>query len=562
MMTARAQSTAAELLLEALAAHGVGHFFANAGTDFPPIVEAFARGAETGRAYPRPMVVPHENVAVSMAHGYYLVTGKPQAVMVHVNVGTANCLNNLINAARDNVPILLLAGRTPVTERGRKGARSRPIHWAQEMFDQAGMLREIVKWDYELRYPEQAADAVRRAVEIAMTPPRGPVYLVLPREALAGEVPAGIDTAPRPVPAALRPDPQAVAQLADWIAAAEFPVVITSAAGRDPAAVPVLARLAERFGVGIVAAWSRYLNLPASHPMHLGYAPGDALREADLLVVLECDVPWFPHLESPRTGARVAHVGIDPTFARYPMRSFPSDLSLAGDPRLVLEALEAALAARADDSRIAPRRASIAARSQALREAARARAHATDPITPEWISRCVGEAIGDDAIVVNEYPLRLEHCPLERPGTYFGLSPAGGLGWGLGAALGAKLAAPERLVVATLGDGAYVFANPTAGHWCARAYGLPILAVVFNNSRWAAVRNSTVAMYRDGVAARSGGTLLADLSPSPDYAKLVEAHGGYGERVDRAEAVPAALARAIAETRRGRQALLDVVCEY
>ena len=117
-------------------------------------------------------------------------------------------------------------------------------------------------------------------------------------------------------------------------------------------------------------------------------------------------------------------------------------------------------------------------------------------------------------------------------------------------------------MIATLGDGAYVFANPTAGHWAARAYGLPILTVVFNNSRWAAVRNSTVAMYKDGVAARAGGTLLADLSPSPDYAKLVEAHGGYGERVERAEALPGALARAIAETRRGRQALLDVICEY
>jgi acetolactate synthase-1/2/3 large subunit len=554
--------TAASLLLDALAAHGVAHFFANAGTDFPPVIEAFAQGPAAGVAWPRPMVVPHESVAIGMAHGYYLLTGRPQAVMVHVNVGTANCLNNLINAARDNVPILLLAGRTPVTERGRKGSRSRPIHWAQEMFDQAAMLREIVKWDYELRYPEQAADAVRRAVEIALTPPRGPVYLVLPREALAGEVSAGIDVAPRPVPAAPRPDPDAVARLAQWIAEAEFPLVITSAAGRDPATVPALARLAEEFGVGVTAAWPRYTCLPAGHPMHLGYAPGNALREADLIVVLESDVPWFPHLESPRPGVRVAHVGVDPTFARYPMRSFPSDLAVAGEPRIVLEALAAALGSGPGGPRIAARRAAIAVRSNALREAARARAHATDPITPEWISRCVGEAKGDDAIVINEYPLRLDHCPFDRPGTYFGLSPAGGLGWGLGAALGAKLAAPERLVIATLGDGAYVFANPTAGHWAGRAYDLPILTVVFNNSRWAAVRNSTVAMYKDGVAARAGGTLLADLSPSPDYAKVVEAHGGYGERVDRADALPGALARAIAETRRGRQALLDVVCEY
>jgi len=555
-------ATAAGLLLETLAAHGVAHLFANSGTDFPPVIEALARGPAAGRAHPRPMVVPHENVAVSMAHGYYLVTGRPQAVMVHVNVGTANCLNNLINAARDNVPIVLMAGRTPATERGRKGSRSRPIHWAQEMFDQAGMLREIVKWDYELRYPEQAADAVRRALEIAMTPPRGPVYLVLPREALAGDVADGIEIGPRAVPAAPRPDPAAVAQLAQWIAAAEFPLVITSAAGRDPDAVPVLARVAERFGFGVVSAWPRYTCLPASHPMHLGYAPGDALREADLIVALECDVPWFPHLESPRAGVRVVQAGVDPTFARYPMRSFPADLALAAAPRELLEALEEALAGRGDPARIAARREAFAARSGALRAAARARAHATDPLTPEWISRCVGEAKDDDTIVVNEYPLRLEHCGFELPGRYFGLSPAGGLGWGLGAALGARLAAPGRTVIATLGDGAYVFANPTAGHWVARAHELPILSVVFNNARWAAVRNSTVAMYRDGIAAHAGGTLLADLSPSPDYAKLVEAHVGYGERVDRATALPDALQRALGEVRRGRQALLDVVCDY
>ena len=554
--------TAAGLLLETLAAHDVGHFFANSGTDFPPVIEAFAQGASAGRAHPRPMVVPHENVAVAMAHGYYALSGRPQAAMVHVNVGTANTLNNLINAARDNVPIVLLAGRTPVTERGRKGSRSRQIHWAQEMFDQAGMLREIVKWEYELRYPEQAADAVRRAVEIAMTPPRGPVYLVLPREALAGEVPAGIDVAPRAVPAAPRPDPQAVEQLAQWIAEAAFPLVITGAAGRDPAAVPVLARLAERFGIGVVTAWPRYTCLPASHPMHLGYAPGEALREADLLVALESDVPWFPHLERPREGARVAHAGVDPTFARYPMRSFPSDLAITGAPVLVLEALEAALAARGVSAPAAVRRESLAARSRAIREAARARAHPNDPITPEWISRCIGAAKDDATIVVNEYPLRLEHCAFETPGRYFGLSPAGGLGWGLGAALGAKLAQPERTVIATLGDGAYVFANPAAGHWVARAQGLPILTVVFNNSRWAAVRNATLAMYRDGVAASGGGTLLADLQPSGDYAKIVEAYGGYGERVERATALPDAIGRALAETRGGRQALLDVICEY
>ena len=144
-----------------------------------------------------------------MAHGAYLMTGRPQAVMLHVNVGTANAINNIINLNRDNVPLILAAGGTPITEKGKFGSRNRYIHWAQEMFDQAGMLREAVKWDYELRVPEQVGDVVSRAYEVTMTSPRGPVYLVLPREPLAAPLPEPIGPVkPRSIPAPPHPDPQ------------------------------------------------------------------------------------------------------------------------------------------------------------------------------------------------------------------------------------------------------------------------------------------------------------------------------------------------------------------
>ena len=177
--------TAAEAYLVLLKARGVDWLLANAGTDFAPIIEALARGPEAGLAMPEAVVVPHENAAVGMAHGYYLVTGRPQAVMVHVNVGTANALMGLLNAARDNVPVFFTSGRTPITDGARVGARDLPIHWGQEMRDQAGMLREYVKWDYELRFGEQIEAIVDRALSIAMAEPRGPIYLSLPREALA-----------------------------------------------------------------------------------------------------------------------------------------------------------------------------------------------------------------------------------------------------------------------------------------------------------------------------------------------------------------------------------------
>src|SRR6202043_3291866 len=184
-----AVDTVAEAYLALLAERGVDYLFANAGTDFAPLVEAFAKAARTGLPVPQPVLATHENLAFSMAHGYAMVTRRVPAVMVHVSVGTANGVCGVLNAARDNVPILFTAGRSPLTETGLPGARDVYIHWAQEMFDQAGMLREIVKWDYELRNGEQLETVIDRALSIATTSPGGPVYLSLPREVLAAPLP-------------------------------------------------------------------------------------------------------------------------------------------------------------------------------------------------------------------------------------------------------------------------------------------------------------------------------------------------------------------------------------
>src|SRR6185436_2487347 len=295
---------------------------------------------------PRPVLVPHENLAVAMAHGAYIITGRPQAVMVHVNVGTGNTLNNLINLSRDRVPLILAAGRTPVTEKGSFGSRSRQIHWGQEMFDQAGMVREMVKWEYELRVPGQIADIVARAHEVAMTTPRGPVYLVLPREPLSASLDEAPAIVPRPVPGAAHPDPAAIEQLADWIAKAERPLVITAGPGTDGSAVAALAKVAERAAIPVVSHNARSVAIPSSHPMNAGYDSGPLVCDADLIIVIESDAPWYPNMHGPAAGCRVAHIGEDPGFVRYPMRSFPSDLSIASPAAIVLAALDAALAKR------------------------------------------------------------------------------------------------------------------------------------------------------------------------------------------------------------------------
>ncbi len=554
---------AAEAFLHALADHGVDYFFANPGTDFPPIVEAFSRAGQSNHKVPRPVLVPHENLAVAMAHGAYLMNGRVQAVMVHVNVGTANTINNITNLSRDRAPVILAAGRTPVTEKGTFGTRSRHIHWAQEMFDQAGMLREMVKWDYELRVPEQAADVVSRAHEVAMTSPRGPVYMILPREPLAAELAEPLaPVRPRPIAPPPHPDPQTISTLAEWIGAAERPLIIASSL--DAAAVGALSRLAERWAIPVVSQSARTVCLPSSHAMHFGYEPGLLLADADLVIVVESDVPWILSLQQPAAGARVAHIGEDPAYMRYPMRSFPSDLALKSTAANALAALDRALGSPASVARIDARRKRLAERAKARRtEIAKAGEAGAKHISPAYLSRAIGEAVGPDAIIFNEYPLLLDHCPREKPDTYFGLSPAGGLGWGLGAALGAKLAEPDKLIVATVGDGAYMFTNPTACHWVAEAYRLPVLTIVFNNSRYGAVRKATLSMFKDGAAGLDDGRFLADLDPAPPYEALVQAQGGHGERVENPQDLPAALARARdAVMKERRQALLNVICPY
>jgi acetolactate synthase-1/2/3 large subunit len=561
-----AVDTVAEAYLALLAERGIEYLFANAGTDFAPLVEAFAKAARTGMPVPEPVLATHENLALSMAHGYAMVTRKVPAVMVHVSVGTANGVCGVLNAARENVPMLFTAGRSPLTEGGLPGARDVYIHWAQEMFDQAGMLREIVKWEYELRNGRQLETVIDRALSVATTQPGGPVYLSLPREVLAEPLPGLSFDSPTRRGAASPPgvDKGAIDEAARIFAAAENPLIVTASAGRDSAAVEALSDFAQRFAIPVVQHRPRHLCLPADHPCHLGYDAGPFLDSADAILVLECDVPWVPSLKAPRPECKVIHLGVDPLFSRYPIRGFPCDLAITGAPAGALPELGAALDRHVIGSKVSERRQRLAQRREKLLGGWQKTADsAADmrPIHMAWASACIARVKPDDAILVNEYTLMQEHCGSNRAGSYFGSSPASGLGWGGGAALGAKLAAPDRLVIAVLGDGSHLFGNPVAVHHASAMHKLPVLFVVMNNSMWGAVRRATMGMYPQGEAVRSNKPPLIDLDELPAFEQVCSAAGGYGERVEDPAALPAALERAIhAVNVEKRQALLNVIC--
>ncbi len=555
----------AEAYLELLAARGIQYFFGNGGTDFAPIVEAYSKRIQQEQPLPRPIPVPHEITAVAMACGYTMVTGKPQVVMVHTTPGTANAVSQIISASRANIPMLFSAGRTPTSEGDALGSRDGGIHWAQEAYDQGGMVREWVKWDYELRHGVDLEAVVDRALAITETEPAGPVYLMLPREVLAEKLEKFTygEKARMTKASEAMPSPETISQLARALAKAKNPLMITRGVGRDPRAVASLVELAELTGMAVCEAGASYVNFPKNHPLYGGDA-GSALPEADVLLVAEVDVPWIPKRTGPKEDALVAWLGVDPLYARYAQRGFRMDMNLTGSPRLTFQALTKAVKEiGVDASAVKARIAKWAKIGDARREDLKKRAEAGKnqrPISKAYFSRCFAEAMDANTVMVNEIGLDASYMEFTQPGSYFGGSPAGSLGFALGASLGIKLASPEKTVVCCVGDGSYIFGCGEAAHMVSDVQHLPVLTIVWNNGIWNAVQNATRTVYPGGAAMRNNNYAITTLSQAFGFEKVCEAGGGYGERVEDPAQVPAAIQRALKVVRQEkRQALLNVV---
>src|SRR5262245_15462636 len=559
--------TVADAYLQLLSDLRIDYLFANAGTDFAPLIESYAKAQAHGTKVPKPITVPHENVAINMAQGYYLMTGRPQAVMVHVNVGTANAMCGLINSWRGNIPVLFTSGRTPYAEEGGlPGERSGEIHWPQEMRDQRAMTREFMKWDYELPNGQVMESAIDRALNIAMTEPRGPVYMTLPRETLAAPIQNFRYASPsrHKTPSPHYPDTNAVDEAAELIANAEYPLIITAAAGAISSDVAKLASLSERFAIPVVQRKNRYMCLANDHPMNIGFDPDAHLDEADVVIVLECDVPWIPKKKAPKPDAKIIHIGADPIFSSYPLRGFACDLAISGVIGATLPALTEALASREKRAaaRIEARRKRIAVTHEKLKARLAERlekARVAAPIHPAWINACINRVKSPDTVVLKEALTPSEGLTFTQPGTYYSLGQGGALGWSLGTSLGIKAGAPDKLVICAVGDGSYMFGNPLAAHYVGKAEKLPTLTVLYNNEMWNAVRRNTREVYPDGYAARSNREPLTYFEPGTHYEKTIEAFDGYGETVKLAAELPAALDRALEKVAQGQQALVNVV---
>jgi acetolactate synthase-1/2/3 large subunit len=564
----------AEAFVRALMNQGVDCLFLNPGTDTFPVQEALSKLEQLGQPVPRTVLCLFEVVALAAAHGYYAATGRAQAVLVHVDVGTLNVGGMLHNAQRGRAAVVIAAGRTPYTADARvRGTRDTYIHWLQEQLDQHGSVRNFVKWDYELRRPDQVGEVVSRAFQIAASDPPGPVYLTLPREVLMAPASESTPLARERTPPARfgAGDRDALDEAARLLVESERPLLLTAMTGRSRAGFDGLLRLAELLALPVVERRERS-NFPAGHGLHQGFDPASLVGSADVILVLDHDVPYIPTLVQPAPDAKVVQIDLDPIKERIPLWSFPVTLPIRADTGRALTALTDAAGGRLTESarqRIEARRDVMTAAHRKRRaqwDAAARAAQTARPIACEWLSYCLGQLQrkAPDCIFVDETVTSSDtlwrHLGNDDPGTIFG-SGGSGLGWGLGAAVGIKLAAPDRPVVLLAGDGSFVFGEPLASLWAAQSHAAPILVVVFNNACYNATREPLLRAYPGGYSAR-GRRVGIDLLPSPRYDLLAPVVSAAGERVEDPVDVLPALTRGLDRVRHGQSVILDVILEH
>jgi acetolactate synthase-1/2/3 large subunit len=563
--------TASAAMLEALQEAGVSYIFANFGSDHPALIEAIAEARSLGRPIPAVVTCPHEMVAMTCAHGYAQLTGRAQAVVVHVDCGTQSLGGAVHNAAKARIPVFVFAGLSPSTQEGEAtGSRNEFIQWIQDVPDQRGIVRQYMKYDNELRNAGNVKQIVHRSLQLAHSDPKGPVYLVGAREVMEAETQCvAIDLADWPPIAPTPLAEAAVASLVESVQKATKPLIVTSYLGRNPAAVTELVGFCGRLGVGVLESVPSYTNFPHNDPLYQGNQwnhpfQNRALAEADFILVVDSDVPWIPTVSKPSDGAAIAMIDVDPLKQSTPLWSIKARQCYRADAATAFAQLNARLDRIEIDEEAADRRRRHYGERHRERKAKLDRLEAPngDVITSEYLTACVRREVGPEAIVLNEgitnYPAICDHMAREHPGTMFA-SGGGSLGWTGGAAIGMKLAAPGKTFVALTGDGSYMFSAPSAVHWMARRYRTPFLQIVYNNRGWNAPRFSALAVHPDGFASRAKDLDLS-FDPPPDYSGIAAAAGGaFARIVKRPQDVEAAIAeglRVVLEEQ--RCAVLDI----
>ncbi len=548
---------------------GIEHLFFVSGTEMNYYQEATAKAQVRGWPAPKLVTMIHESVALNAALGVAMVSGQPSAATVHVDVGTLHYGAAVHTAWRGAYPVLMTAGTGPRAFPGSmRGARDSHVQWLQEPRDQGEIVRQYTKADHRLEHQDNPGLMVSRLLQLAMSEPRGPVYMSIPRETAMLPLPGTTRFPTRDqlgVSRPLWPDPDDARAIARWLVKSENPVIFTDRLGHDPDAVPELVRLAELLALPVnESSNSDRINFPMTHAL---YGTGPAAPDADVVLVFESVAPYRPGLESPPAQAKIAWISVDPVMSRFKTMEFRADLWIAATPGKVARAIHDAATGMLDHTdlaRIAARRRRLEEKRHkalALQTQQAAAAGKLGHPTGRWVAHELGGLLTPEAIVLNDGlsngPFVQNYAMRAQPGTYYRSGSSSG-GWGSGAAFGAKLAAPERDVVLASGDGYFAFGTPMAALWAATYHKAPFLSVVFVNGSYSTGTSGLRKSYPEGYAVKSGNYAGGSFDPPPDFAKLSEAAGGYGEYVTATAAVGAALQRGLREVRAGRPAVIAV----
>ncbi len=548
-----------ELILESITANGVKKIFFCGGTDNFYLMESVAKFKALGRPTPDLVTVLHESDAVYMNMGYFQWSGRPQVTMLHVDSGTINAGAAWPEAWQANAGIVVMAGRTPWTTRNElRGGRSYFIHWEQEVYDQAAIVRQYTKWDYEIKTIENAALVIQSAFRIAGTEPCGPAYLTIPREIMAAELNTGLCYSPDDFPPAAPPqaDSAALREAARLLVEAENPVILVKSMGRHPEAVASLVELAEKLSVP-VASTDTFMNFPKRH-----WARSEGgIQNRDVILIIDHDIPWFAG--DPRASARIISMDTDPVRLKQPLWGFPVHVPITCDSSKAIPLL-----VQMTEEFITERRKKVFAERKTVLQAAKKEADerlrteiekskTAFPISPVWIRECVNRVSDEDTVLLWDIS-PIGQGDRTPPGHVFAQYAANlGNSWPRG--IGIKMAAPEKTVVASGGDGCAIFSNPEAALWTSRKYNAPILYIINNNHRYEAVQTGLDEYGGAASYAGKAGFNGSALSPSPDFAMIARAMGAYGEKVTEPDKLPGALRRSLDAVKSGEPAVLDVV---
>jgi acetolactate synthase-1/2/3 large subunit len=553
-----------EAILEAFRRLGIDYIMSSPGSEWSPLWEALARQQLGNKPGPTFVESWHETLAVNMAAGYTLITGRPQAVLVHAGVGLLQGSLGIQGAQTSEIPMIVMSGEA--VSLGEDPDLDIEPQWygGLTLGGYERLMAPITKWARSVASPHTLHETVIRAGEMAQRVPMGPVYLDVPLEHMLH------DWAPPEAPRAIPPAPklQALTADVDRIAGelrnAKTPVIVVETAGRDPDAYEALVALAELLAVPVICGRSNfYANFPSDHPLYLGMGNYQHLKDADLVLLVSGRAPWYPPRKRPTAG-KIVLIHENPIKEHMLYQHLHADAYLEGDVATTLQMLaDAARAAKPDAKAVAKRKEKWSREHDTYVAGLRAeekKARAASGIDPLALCSTLAEVMPKNAIYVDETithsPMLRQHLPIHMPQSFF--RGGGGLGQGIGTALGIKLAARERPVALLVGDGTFLYNPIIQALGASKRHELPVLIVVFNNKQYLAMKKGHIHHYPDG-ASVGGDLFFGSTIDGPRYDQLGSHFGFHGEMVEKLADLKTALQRGLQAVNGGNTAILNVV---